>query len=206
MGRTCRRGESVPLVPHGRRSAVRPQVCSGCAVFSVGFVLAILAITMIRREAHGWKPIGRRRRLSKTDHTVSRATRSTSACSWASPVLRWAFIGAWSALPHRCGAHGQSAGRQPACDQINCCAFLLIRRPAKLIRGMTGYGTGRGPGAAFPITALAPTASVASAAVDASTARHNRPHRSSCLSSVMKSRRLMSTRQALKPIDIVARA
>src|SRR5262249_47568478 len=90
MGRTCRRGESFPLVPHGRRSAVRPQVRSGCAVFSVGFVLAILAITMIRREAHGWKPIGRRRRLSKTDHTVSGATRSP-ACSWAGPVLRWAL-------------------------------------------------------------------------------------------------------------------
>src|SRR6516164_757762 len=37
------------LARHGRRSAVRPQVRSGCAVFSVGFVLAIWAITTIRR-------------------------------------------------------------------------------------------------------------------------------------------------------------
>src|SRR5215831_4346649 len=32
-----------------RRSVVRPQVRSGCAVFSVGFVLAIWATTTIRR-------------------------------------------------------------------------------------------------------------------------------------------------------------
>ena len=49
MGRTCRRGESFPLVPHGRRSAVRPQLRSGCAVFFVAFVLANWAITTIRR-------------------------------------------------------------------------------------------------------------------------------------------------------------
>ena len=48
MGRTYRRGESFLLVRHGRPSAVRPQVRSGCAVFSVGFVLAIWAITTIR--------------------------------------------------------------------------------------------------------------------------------------------------------------
>src|SRR5215831_2847348 len=41
-------------------------------------------------QARGWKPISRRRRLSKTDHTVSGATRFT-ACSWARPVLRWAL-------------------------------------------------------------------------------------------------------------------
>ena len=45
MGRTYRRGESFLLARHGRRSMVR----SGCAVFSVGFVLAICAITTIRR-------------------------------------------------------------------------------------------------------------------------------------------------------------
>jgi protein-S-isoprenylcysteine O-methyltransferase Ste14 len=49
MARTYRRGESFLLARHGRRSAVRPQVRSGCAVFSVGFVLAIWAITTIRR-------------------------------------------------------------------------------------------------------------------------------------------------------------
>jgi protein-S-isoprenylcysteine O-methyltransferase Ste14 len=49
MGRIYRRGESFLLVRHGRPSAVRPQVRSGCAVFSVGFVLAIWAITTIRR-------------------------------------------------------------------------------------------------------------------------------------------------------------
>src|SRR5262249_43217658 len=49
MGRTYRRGESFLLARHGRRSAVRPQVRSGCAVFSVGFVLAMWAITTIRR-------------------------------------------------------------------------------------------------------------------------------------------------------------
>jgi len=49
MGRIYRRGESFLLARHGRRSAVRPQVRSGCAVFSVGFVLAIWAITTIRR-------------------------------------------------------------------------------------------------------------------------------------------------------------
>src|SRR5262249_31073748 len=49
MGRTYRRGESFLLARHGRRSAVRPQVRFGCAVFSVGFVLAIWAITTIRR-------------------------------------------------------------------------------------------------------------------------------------------------------------
>ena len=48
MGRTYRRGESFLLARHGRRSAVRPQVRSGCAVFSVGFVLAIWTITTIR--------------------------------------------------------------------------------------------------------------------------------------------------------------
>jgi hypothetical protein len=45
MGRTYRRGESFLLARHGRRSAVRPQLRSGCAVF----VLAIWAITTIRR-------------------------------------------------------------------------------------------------------------------------------------------------------------
>ena len=49
MGRTYRRGESFLLARHRRRSAVRPQVRSGCAVFSVGFVLAIWAITTTRR-------------------------------------------------------------------------------------------------------------------------------------------------------------
>ena len=48
MARTYRRGESFLLARHGRRSAVRPQVRSGCAVFSVGFVLAIWTITTIR--------------------------------------------------------------------------------------------------------------------------------------------------------------
>src|SRR5215472_4100740 len=49
MARIYRRGESFLLARHCRRSAVRPQVRSGCAVFSVGFVLAIWAITTIRR-------------------------------------------------------------------------------------------------------------------------------------------------------------
>jgi hypothetical protein len=49
MGRTYRRGESFLLARHGRRSAVRLQVRSGCAVFSVGLVVAIWAITTIRR-------------------------------------------------------------------------------------------------------------------------------------------------------------
>ena len=53
MGRIYRRGESFLLVRHGRPSAVRPQVRSGCAVFSVGFVLAIWAITTIRRAGTG---------------------------------------------------------------------------------------------------------------------------------------------------------
>ena len=48
MVRTYRRGESFLLARHGRRRAVRPQVRSGCAVFSVGFVLAIWTITTIR--------------------------------------------------------------------------------------------------------------------------------------------------------------
>src|SRR5262249_47948229 len=52
MGRTYRRGESFLLARHGRRSAVRPQVHFGCAVFSVGFVLAIWAIATIHRVEH----------------------------------------------------------------------------------------------------------------------------------------------------------
>ena len=52
MVRTYRRGESFLLARHGRRRAVRPQVRSGCAVFSVGFVLAIWATTTIRRAGN----------------------------------------------------------------------------------------------------------------------------------------------------------
>jgi protein-S-isoprenylcysteine O-methyltransferase Ste14 len=47
---------SFLLARHGRRSAVRPQVRSGCAVFSVGFVLAIWAITTIRRAGTRVEP------------------------------------------------------------------------------------------------------------------------------------------------------
>src|SRR5262249_46555284 len=51
MARTYRRSESFLLARHGRRSAVRPQVRSGCAVFSVCFVLAIWAQARLRKLA-----------------------------------------------------------------------------------------------------------------------------------------------------------
>src|SRR6516165_3960567 len=93
MGRTCRRGESFPLVPHGRRSAVRPQLRSGCAVFSVGFVLAILAITMIRRA--GTRVETNRPTTAIVEngpHRFTRATRSTSVCSLFYFVIRFSVI------------------------------------------------------------------------------------------------------------------
>ena len=182
MGRTYRRGESFPLVPHGRRSAVRPQLRSGCAVFSVGFVLAILAITMIRRA--GTRVETNRPTTAIVENGPHRFTRNPIyICMFLGPGrscdgLYRCVVRATS--PVRCARPISWSATSLRSNQLLCASF--DQKPAKLIRGMTGYGTGRGPGAAFPITALAPTASVASAAVDASTARHNRPHRSSCLS------------------------
>jgi hypothetical protein len=93
MGRTYRRGESFLLARHGRRSMVRPQVRSGCAVFSVGFVLAIWAITTIRRA-------GTRVETNKPTTAIvengpyrfTRATRSTSVCSLFYFVIRFSVI------------------------------------------------------------------------------------------------------------------
>jgi len=93
MGRAYRRGESFLLARHGRRSMVRPQVRSGCAVFSVGFVLAIWAITTIRRA-------GTRVETNKPTTAIvengpyrfTRATRSTSVCSLFYFVIRFSVI------------------------------------------------------------------------------------------------------------------
>ena len=93
MGRTYRRGESFLLARHDRRSAVRPQVRSDCAVFSVGFVLAIWAITTIRRA-------GTRVETNKPTTAIvengpyrfTRATRSTSVCSLFYFVIRFSVI------------------------------------------------------------------------------------------------------------------
>jgi Phospholipid methyltransferase len=72
---------------------VRPQVRSGCAVFSVGFVLAIWAITTIRRA-------GTRVETNKPTTAIvengpyrfTRATRSTSVCSLFYFVIRFSVI------------------------------------------------------------------------------------------------------------------
>ena len=93
MGRTYRRGESFLLARHGRRSAVRPQLRSGCAVFFVAFVLANWVITTIRRA-------GTRVETNKSTTAIvengpyrfTRATRSTSVCSLFYFVIRFSVI------------------------------------------------------------------------------------------------------------------
>jgi protein-S-isoprenylcysteine O-methyltransferase Ste14 len=57
MGRTYRRGELPSGAPRSTKCGSSPsQVRSGCAVFSVGFVLAIWAITTIRRAGTRVEP------------------------------------------------------------------------------------------------------------------------------------------------------